>query len=307
MMRVVDMSGWIKLHRDMEHSGVWRDAKAYRVFSWLLWHANYKERTLLNGLTLKAGQLCTSRARIAAGCFMPETTINRVLKRLANGKCIVTKANSRGTVIEVINWGKYQHDEDTSGLPTVYQRSANGLQTVTEEEGKKGRREELSICPQPDGLQTVNGSKVKLSYSADFEQFWQTFPSRRKTKKRKAFADFKKATKRVDLTTLIAAVEEYARSNKGRGEYCQMPSTWLNGDCWEDDRASWDEGTPIPVARKPRTQEQSRIEAAETRLVAMRCEFMSMPQGDDRDAAVAEWRRCKEILANMEAEPCSVN
>jgi len=39
----------------------------------------------------------------------------------------------------------------------------------------------------------------------------------------------------------------------------------------------------------------------------MRSKFMSMPQGDDRDAAVAEWRRCKEILANMEGEPCNVN
>jgi hypothetical protein len=302
------MSGWVKTHRDILESGVWRDAKAYRVFSWLLLNANYKERTLLNGLTLKSGQLCTSRERIAAGCFMPKSTVNLVLRRLANGNCIVIKPNSRGTVIDIINWGKYQHDEDTSGQQTDSKRTANGAQTDTEEEVKKLRRERtLNICPQSDGLQTVNGSKVKLLYSADFEQFWQTFPSRRKTKKRKAFADFKKATKRVDLPILMAAVEEYAKSNKGRGEFCQMPSTWLNGDCWEDDRASWDEGTPIPVARKPRTPEQSRLQAAETRLVAMRSEFMSMPEGDDRDAAVAEWRRCKEILANMEATPCNVN
>ena len=190
--------------------------------------------------------------------------------------------------------------------PIQYRNTGETLAS-TEEEGEKVRREKLSNSPQSDGLQTVNGSKVKLLYSADFEQFWQTFPSRRKTKKRKAFADFKKATKRVDLPILMAAVEEYAKSNRGRGEFCQMPSTWLNGDCWEDDRASWDEGTPIPVARKPRTPEQSRLQAAETRLVAMRSEFMSMPQGDDREAAVAEWRRCKEILANMEGEPCNVN
>ena len=303
----MNSGNWIKVNRQILESGVWRDAKAYRVFSWLLLNANYKERTLLNGLTLKAGQLCTSRERIAAGCFMPKSTVNLVLRRLVNGKCIVTKPNSRGTVIDIINWGKYQQDEDTTCPPTVRQLSADCPPAVPEEESKKVRREELSICPQPDGLQTVNGSKGRAAYSEEFEKFWQTFPSRRKTKKRKAFTDFKKATKRVDLPILMAAVEEYARSNKGRGEFCQMPSSWLNGDCWEDDRASWDEGTPIPVARKPRTQEQSRIEAAETRLVAMRSEFMSMPQGDAREAAVAEWRRCKEILANMEAEPCSVN
>ena len=298
------MSGWIKLHRDMEDSGVWRDEKAYRVFSWLLWHANYKERTLMNGLTLKAGQLCTSRERIAAGCFMPKSTVNLVLRRLVNGNCIVIKPNSRGTVIDIVNWGKYQQDEDTTCPPTVRQLSADCPPAVPEEEGKKVRREELSNSPQSVGLQTLNGSKDKITYSADFEQFWSLFPSRRKTKKRKAFADFKKAKKRVDFPTLIAAVEEYAKSNKGRGEFCQMPSTFLNGDCWEDDRASWDEGTPIPVARKPRTAEQSRITEAETRLVTMRTEFMSMPQGDDREAAVAEWRRCKEIFAEMQGTPC---
>jgi len=200
------MNGWVKTHRELLESAVWRDAKASRVFQWLLLNANYKERTLLNGLTLKAGQLCTSRKRIAAGCIMPKTTINRVLKRLVNGNCIVIKPNSRGTVIYIVNWGKYQQDEETSGPQTDRKRTANGPQTDPEEEGKKVRREELSICPQSDGLQTVNGSKVKLSYSADFEQFWILFPSRRKTKKRKAFADFKKATNLVDLTTLMAAV-----------------------------------------------------------------------------------------------------
>ena len=303
-----DMDGnWIKINRQILDSNVFEDAKTFKVFMWLLLSANFKERTLLNGLTLKAGQLCTSRARIAAACNIHRSSVDRVLSRLQRCNSIVKKPSKRGTVIHIVNWGVFQHAEATPDTLSSHKRATGEPLASIEGEGEKVRREELSICPQPDGLQTVNGSKVKLSYSADFEQFWQTFPSRRKTKKRKAFADFKKATKRVDLPILIAAVEEYARSNKGRGEFCQMPSTWLNGDCWEDDRASWDEGTPIPVARKPRTPEQLRLEAAETRLVAMRSEFMSMPQGDDRDAAVAEWRRCKEILANMEAEPCSVN
>ena len=254
------MTGWIKLHRDMEHSGVWKDAKAYRVFCWLLWHANFKERTLLNGMTLKAGQLCTSRERIAAGCMMPKSTINLVLRRLANGNCIVMKPDSRGTLIEVVNWGKYQHDEDTSGQQTVRPLSADCPPAVPEEEGKKVRtKRNLNICPQSDGLQTVNGSKGRAAYSEEFEKFWQTFPSRRKTKKRKAFADFKKAKKRVDVATLMTAVEEYARSNKGRGEFCQMPSSWLNGDCWEDDRNGWNEGTPLPTPKRKKTH--AEIEA----------------------------------------------
>ena len=297
---------WIKVNRQILESNVFEDAKTFKVFMWILLNANYKKRTLLNGLTLNAGQLCTSRERIATACNMHPSSVSRVLTRLKRCNSIAQKANSRGSVIEVINWGVFQHVDSTPEQLTNSKRTASEQLANTEEESKKERT--LNICPQSDGLQTVNGSKGRAAYSEEFEQFWQTFPSRRKTKKRKAFADFKKAIKRVDFATLMTAVEEYARSNKGRGEFCQMPSTWLNGDCWEDDRASWDEGTPIPAARKPRTQEQTRLQAAETRLVAMRSEFSMMPEGDDREAAVAEWQRCKEILATMqEGTPCKAS
>ena len=288
------MTGWIKLHRDMEHSGVWKDAKAYRVFSWLLWHANFKERTLLNGLTLKAGQLCTSRERIAAGCMMPKSTINLVLRRLANGNCIVMKPNSRGTLIEVVNWGKYQHDEDTSGQQTVRPLSADCPPAVPEEEGKKVRT--LFNSPQSDGLQTVNGSKGRVEYSEEFKKFWQAFPSGRKTKKRKAFADFKKAKKRVDVATLMTAVEEYARSNKGRGKYCQMPSSWLNGDCWDDDRASWNEGTPIPTPKRKKTQAEIEAQIRSRELWSQLDKLKSQGQGmSDEAEAIKQQMESIEI------------
>lgn len=278
----------------MEHSGVWKDAKAYRVFSWLLWHANFKERTLLNGLTLKAGQLCTSRERIAAGCMMPKSTINLVLRRLANGNCIVMKPNSRGTLIEVVNWGKYQHDEDTSGQQTVRPLSADCPPAVPEEEGKKVRT--LFNSPQSDGLQTVNGSKGRVEYSEEFKKFWQAFPSGRKTKKRKAFADFKKAKKRVDVATLMTAVEEYARSNKGRGKYCQMPSSWLNGDCWDDDRASWNEGTPIPTPKRKKTQAEIEAQIRSRELWSQLDKLKSQGQGmSDEAEAIKQQMEAIEI------------
>ena len=290
------MSGWVKTHRDILESGVWRDAKAFRIFSWLLLNANFKERTLLNGLTLKAGQLCTSRERIAAGCFMPKSTVNLVLRRLVNGNCIVTKPNRRGTVIDIINWGKYQQDEDTSCPPTVRKLSADCPPAVLEEEGKKGIREELSICPQSDGLQTVNGSKGRAAYSEEFEKFWQTFPSRRKTKKRKAFTDFKKAKKRVDVATLMTAVEEYARSNKGRGEFCQMPSSWLNGDCWEDDRAGWNEGTPIPTPKRKKTQAEIEAQIRSRELWSQLDELKSQGLGmTDEAEAIKQQMEAIEI------------
>ena len=285
---------WIKVNRQILDSNVFEDAKTFKVFMWILLNANYKKRTLLNGLTLDAGQLCTSRERIATACNMHPSSVSRVLTRLKRCNSIDKKANSRGSVIEVINWGVFQHAEATPEQLTNSKRTAREQLANTEEEGKKERT--INICPQPDGLQTVNGSKGRAEYSEEFEQFWQTFPSRRKTKKRKAFADFKKAIKRVDVATLMTAVEEYARSNKGRGEFCQMPSTWLNGDCWEDDRAGWDEGIPLPTPKRKKTRAEIEAQIRSRELLTQLDELKSQGRGmSDEAEAIKQQMQALEV------------
>jgi len=285
---------WIKVNRQILESNVFEDAKTFKVFMWILLNANYKKRTLLNGLTLDAGQLCTSRERIAAACNMHPSSVSRVLTRLKRCNSIDKKPNSRGTVIEVINWGVFQHAEATGEQQTNSKRTATEQLANTEEECKKERT--INICPQSGGLQTVNGSNGRVVYSAEFEKFWQTFPSRRKTKKRRAFADFKKAKKRVDVATLMTAVEEYARSNKGRGEFCQMPSSWLNGDCWEDDRASWNEGTPLPTPRRKKTRAEIEAQIRSRELTRQLNDLRSQGLGmTDEAEAIKQQMQAIEI------------
>jgi len=285
---------WIKVNRQILDSNVFEDAKTFKVFMWILLNANYKKRTLLNGLTLDAGQLCTSRERIASACNMHPSSVSRVLMRLQRCNSIAKKANSRGTVIEVINWGVFQHAEATPEQLSNSKRTASEQLANTEEEGKKVRT--LFNSPQSDGSQTVNGSKGRVIYSAEFEKFWSLFPSRRKTKKRRAFTDFKKAKKRVDVATLMTAVEEYARSNKGRGEFCQMPSSWLNGDCWEDDRAGWNEGTPLPTPKRKKTQAEIEAQIRSRELTRQLNELRSQGLGQTDEAeAIKQQMQALEV------------
>jgi hypothetical protein len=72
-----------------------------------------------------------------------------------------------------------------------------------------------------------------------FEEFWKAFPSGRKKSKGRARAAFEKAAKKCEPTEIINAAAEYAASHEGRGEFVKMPETWLNGECWLDDRAAW--------------------------------------------------------------------
>ncbi len=72
-----------------------------------------------------------------------------------------------------------------------------------------------------------------------FELFWKEYPKGRKNSKGTARDAFLKACSKAESATIIAAAIEYASSDVGRSKYVKMPSTWLNQECWLDDRQSW--------------------------------------------------------------------
>ncbi len=82
-------------------------------------------------------------------------------------------------------------------------------------------------------------SDIKNESLDSFEQFWAAFPPGRKKSKARARLAFAKAAKSCDPSEIIAAAVEYAASSEGRGEFVKMPETWLNGECWSDDRTAW--------------------------------------------------------------------
>ena len=93
-----------------------------------------------------------------------------------------------------------------------------------------------------NGVEKKSSKPRKPTYSEDFGRFWAAFPAGRKKSKGVAWKSWTRARDRAPAAEIISAAIEYAASDEGRGEFCKMPSTWLNGDCWEDDRAAW--GTP---------------------------------------------------------------
>lgn len=79
-----------------------------------------------------------------------------------------------------------------------------------------------------------------------FEQFWRVFPSGRKTDKESARRAFRVAVKKASAETIIEAAREYAASPTGQGEFVKAPTSWLNGGCWNDDRAAWQRNGSTP-------------------------------------------------------------
>ncbi len=110
-----------------------------------------------------------------------------------------------------------------------------------------------------------------------FERFWQAFPSSRKHGKAGARESFRKAIAKTDAETIITSASEYAASEVARGKYVKMPETWLNKECWSDDREAWRD---LDNKQAPKTVEYRRIAPAQFKAFRDGKEFFSGPYAD---------------------------
>ena len=77
--------------------------------------------------------------------------------------------------------------------------------------------------------------KELMSFSPEFESFWEAFPRQRRGNKKKAFQAFNRASQRTDPARIIGAVAMYAKSNEVANGYAKGAEAWLNDDRWEID------------------------------------------------------------------------
>lgn len=111
----------------------------------------------------------------------------------------------------------------------------------------------------------------------DFELFWKEFPSGRKKSKGTAREAFAKAAAKCEPAKIIQAATDYAASEVGRGPYVKMPTSWLNQECWNDDREAWRnrDAAGAPVAKEYKT-----ITPAQFKQYRDNDEFLTRPLQD---------------------------
>ncbi|GAB3621139.1 hypothetical protein GCM10027417_24000 [Glutamicibacter endophyticus] len=88
-------------------------------------------------------------------------------------------------------------------------------------------------------LTTAHVSEEAAAFAAEiveddgFTEFWNHYP--RKVGKRKAEIKYKAALKRASAETINAAAQQLANDpNRPELRYIKHPTTWLEGDCWND-------------------------------------------------------------------------
>ena len=147
------MDGWLKLHRSIIDSAVFKDLEVLKIWIWLLCNASFDTHdTLFFGkvITVHPGQIVTGRKKIAQSTDLNESKVYRALMLLKSLGNIEIKSNNKFSVITIVKWAKYQGDlEIVNSKTTAKQQQKNNNSTANEHNIRMERMERMKkkyIC-----------------------------------------------------------------------------------------------------------------------------------------------------------------
>jgi len=161
------MSGWIKIHRQILDWEWYSDNNAFRVFMHLILKANHKEKRY-KGIELNCGSVITSRDILSLETGLSVQQIRTALDKLKSTNEITIETSSKGTIIQVVNYAKYQlsTNESTNEQPT------NNQQVTTNNKEKKER----SIFKAPS-LEELNAFCLENNLELNASDFLNYYDS----------------------------------------------------------------------------------------------------------------------------------
>ena len=156
------MDGWIKSYRKMfDNPIVCKDSDHLAVWVYLLHYAAHEEHDFLfNGqrITVKQGQIITSRKTLSDKLHINESKVQRILKTFENEQQIEQRTDRQKRLITLLNWDKYQKGEQP------FEQRVNNDRTTSEQrvntyknvKNDKNVKNEIIIPPKsPQGEEWV--------------------------------------------------------------------------------------------------------------------------------------------------------
>ena len=128
--------------------------------------------------------------------------------------------------------------DDARSFRATVAETPNISGTGTGEQGNRGTGEQTLLSDpanaEPDTTETsTDETPTPTPYPAAFTDFWGAYP--RHDKKRDALAAWRRARKRATAAEIVAGAVRYRDDPNRDPAYTKLPTTWLNGDCWESD------------------------------------------------------------------------
>jgi len=127
------MSGWIKIHRKITEWEWYDEPNTFRLFFHLLLSANHKQKKY-RGVLIEVGQIMTGLNLLAMETSLSVQQIRTSLRRLKSTNEITIKSSTKGTIIQIVNYKKYQvatseatNEEQTNNKPSTPKKNDNNI------------------------------------------------------------------------------------------------------------------------------------------------------------------------------------
>lgn len=220
------MNGHILLNRKILDWEWWDDVNTYRLFTYMLLIANWKDGKF-KGIDIPRGSFVSSISKLSMETNLTVDEVRTALKHLKSTGEITSKSHSKFTVFTVENYGKYQANpkQNTEQVPSCSQAIPEQIPTI-EERNKE-----------------INNNKYIYAYAREeplqmFSDFWQAYPNKvSRMLAEQAYAQLLSSTPSLREEQVVAAAKNYAEAckiQKRADKFICTPHNWIENSVWID-------------------------------------------------------------------------
>lgn len=153
-----ESKGYVALHRSIQDHWVWKTSEKHpaskgQAWADLILMANYAEGKVTQGnkyIKVRRGSFVTSTRKLGDRWHWSKDKVKRFLNALEADGMIQQKADTKRTIITLVNYDKLQSAATTSATRTRRKQSTTATQTSTNnKKNKKNKKEESACAPEP--------------------------------------------------------------------------------------------------------------------------------------------------------------
>ena len=230
--------GYIKIHRKIQDSFIYKDSKALHLWIHLILEANHKDREFIfnnKKQICKRGQLIAGRQSLALETRISSSRVYRILKMLESEHLIEQQKTNKFTIITLLEYRKYQGD--IGNVEHQTEQQLNNQRTTTEQPVNTNNNVNTLKNVNNVNTTTAKADKPKSKIEQDFDTFWSVYP--KKKSRHDAFRAWQKAKPSI-IIVLTALNWQKASVDwlKDNGQYIPYPATYINRGGYLDENPS---------------------------------------------------------------------
>lgn len=161
--------------------------------------------------------------------------------------------------------------------------------------GKTGAKKTIDKNTKKKEIKTL----VRDELGRKFDEFWAAYP--RREKRSAAEAKFRVVARDTDPDRIIQGAIRHAADPNRTAQYTRIPTSWLNGECWDDD--------PLPVRELTSEQKAENLRLERARKAELDREmskkYLEEQKQAEEQARANPPKRCKHDRIEVMCLVCS--